>query len=548
MPFAASKNVEWVDSWFNDRIFPKDGGGADGYQGGTPHVGRNIPGGGIGNRQMPSYHFSLYPQDIDISKWYHTCTAYSSTKHRLHQFQNGLKVYGFTYTDEKEDPLPKNAFETTALGVNMRGLITEVHVYSRFFDEKAMSSWTSTCLEEPGDIFPWDLKLLKINYQNKEEDVPMNVTLVTLDKSEVCPDPTKPSVAQKSSKSARKSGNGRFNPMVSFNYSTFIGSVLELMPDSDFKTTRDAQDRCFRLNGALMQLPQNEEEENLFDNLIWDYLRKRTNNDISEIVNTFMKMGWILVAAETRVDEKGQVLPDSRELVYPPGGEVELFHPWTKAPLKSYREEFLLPQGNSMFYSKPMCPLCNRSMKKPRKKDMWHDRLKPICILEDCEKITRRWFICVFKKAPTFTVRGLCKDAVMDTRYKFAQHPPGPLGEENGDSRSYVGPKGWIISQDKSDNRWRMTHYHYTDLTLTMLDQDTVPVGRHKWLVKNNACNEGKTSSAILQISGCKEEQFTCDDGKCIAMSQRCNNIEVRPSYSSNFFLKTIFSMLNSGL
>ena len=72
-----------------------------------------------------------------------------------------------------------------------------------------------------------------------------------------------------------------------------------------------------------------------------------------------------------------------------------------------------------------------------------------------------------------------------------------------------------------------MTHYHYTDLTLTMLDSDALPVGRHKWLVENNVCQEGKTSTEILQISGCQEDQFTCDDGKCLEMSQRCNNIEV---------------------
>ena len=47
-----------------------------------------------------------------------------------------------------------------------------------------------------------------------------------------------------------------------------------------------------------------------------------------------------------------------------------------------------------------------------------------------------------------------------------------------------------------------------------MLDFDAV--GRHKWMVENNVCSEGETSSMKLQISGCKKEQFTCDDGKYI--------------------------------
>ena len=93
--------------------------------------------------------------------------------------------------------------------------------------------------------------------------------------------------------------------------------------------------------------------------------------------------------------------------------------------------------------------------------------------------------------------------------------------------RSFVGPKGWIISRKDEDLNWRMTHYHYTDLSLTMVDQDVMPVGRHKWLVENNACTEGVTSSMDLLISACNEEEFTCDDGKCVEISQICNNIEV---------------------
>ena len=76
-----------------------------------------------------------------------------------------------------------------------------------------------------------------------------------------------------------------------------------------------------------------------------------------------------------------------------------------------------------------------------------------------------------------------------------------------------------------------MSIYYYTELTLTMLDADVLPVGRHKWLVENNVCNEGMTSSEELMISGCDDGQFTCDDGKCLEISQRCNNVEVIMNY-----------------
>ena len=78
-----------------------------------------------------------------------------------------------------------------------------------------------------------------------------------------------------------------------------------------------------------------------------------------------------------------------------------------------------------------------------------------------------------------------------------------------------------------------MTHHHYSDLSITMLDPDVMPVGRHTWRVENNVCNQGKTNSVILQISGCQEKEFTCDDGKCVKLEQRCNNIEVREDFKS---------------
>ena len=113
----------------------------------------------------------------------------------------------------------------------------------------------------------------------------------------------------------------------------------------------------------------------------------------------------------------------------------------------------------------------------------------------------------------TFTVRGLCTDAVMDTqyKYKFAEYIQGSFMYGLNNARNYIEPKGWIISRNKTDNKWRKSHYHCTDLTLTILDTDVLPVGRHKWKVEN----EGKTSTQILQLGGCEEGEFTCDDGKC---------------------------------
>ena len=130
----------------------------------------------------------------------------------------------------------------------------------------------------------------------------------------------------------------------------------------------------------------------------------------------------------------------------------------------------------------------------------------------------------------------------MDITYKLADHEPSSerptgWGWDEGDTRRYVGPKGWIISRSQSDKLWRMKHHYYPDLTLTMLEMDALPIGRHNWKIENNVCNQGVTNSQSLLISGCKEEEFTCDDGKCLDINKRCNNIEVNLfSYLDNYY------------
>ena len=112
----------------------------------------------------------------------------------------------------------------------------------------------------------------------------------------------------------------------------------------------------------------------------------------------------------------------------------------------------------------------------------------------------------------------------MDKQFELAAIKRGAKINEY---RSFIGPKGWLIEYNKDNNQWLMTHNHYKDLSLTMLEPDIMPIGRHTWSVANNVCNQGRTNDVVLQISGCQDRQFTCDDGKCIHIDQRCNNIEV---------------------
>ena len=59
-------------------------------------------------------------------------------------------------------------------------------------------------------------------------------------------------------------------------------SVLEFITDPYLVTNAGVVDRCFRLNGELIPLPQNAEEEKAMDNTLWDWMLKRVGNNITQ--------------------------------------------------------------------------------------------------------------------------------------------------------------------------------------------------------------------------------------------------------------------------
>ena len=53
-------------------------------------------------------------------------------------------------------------------------------------------------------------------------------------------------------------------------------------------------------------------------------------------------------------------------------------------------------------------------------------------------------------------------------------------------------------------------------------------LGKHKWTVTGDvfSCHEGQPYTTLLKMSGCNpDREFTCDDGQCVNMEERCNQI-----------------------
>ena len=113
----------------------------EGYQGGQILVDRNLPPrpttqGGLVPRPFPSAQLFVLARNIEPSKWYHFCHSYSSILMRVFTYQDGLKVLGFNFPDERENPLPSDFFKYLHFGYNFRGMFTDVQIFDRYFTEE----------------------------------------------------------------------------------------------------------------------------------------------------------------------------------------------------------------------------------------------------------------------------------------------------------------------------------------------------------------------------------------------------------------------------
>ena len=530
-------DVEVKDSWIAEESsffleatnWLDSGHELDGFQAAFTMLFRNVPGGGKGNRSMPIWHHLSLPRFVEPGKWSHFCTSYSSTEHILHKYQDGHKVFSHFFTDEVESPLPNVMFDNVEIGHNFRGLFTDLNIYSSFFKEDDMKDWTSGCSQEGGDIFQWaPNKVNMIETENVK-----NVSFIKMDSTEVCPDPDKKFPREKPVKSTEGTEKKRFQPRT-YKHDSFIGLVVEFIENNAMKDVEEAKDMCFRLNGELTTVPQTEEEEIVLTKIVRDYIMKKVSNNKTYLEKNDFKVQYWLAGETVEIAE--DIFTSNREQAYSPSGESTYFHPITGVKLDPVKP-LTRPDYSTNPMFKKLCMRCFDGINKRDPDALWWSNDQAWCLPTICSQLCPNSVICQFNEEPTFKLRGLCKDSLADTQYKLAEPEPfntsSPLLYQDsllyGEGvRGFVGPKGWVISHNSTDNKWRMSHYYYTDYTITMLAQNNLPFGRHKWRIENNICNEGKTSFETLQLSACPDGGFTCDDGKCLHISQRCNNIEVR--------------------
>ena len=119
------------------------------------------------------------------------------------------------------------------------------------------------------------------------------------------------------------------------------------------------------------------------------------------------------------------------------------------------------------------------------------------------------------------TMRGLCPHSNIDKYFV-------PQNKENDGQTLFRGLFKTIIEYHDADHLW---HLMVVGLNLTVAtsyaSKLSFLLGMSEWTVTgdNYKCNYGMPYTTVLKLSGCKETEFTCHDGQCVKMEERCDQI-----------------------
>ena len=128
---------------------------------------------------------------------------------------------------------------------------------------------------------------------------------------------------------------------------------------------------------------------------------------------------------------------------------------------------------------------------------------------------------CQYKTTPDLLLRGLCPDNSLDRKFTVKQLPGSP------NNLMIVGQTASRIQYNDSSALWVMTDLVYSVRAESIAPKVSYALGKHEWTVTGDVfdCHGGQPYTTTLKLSGCIEGQFTCDDGQCVTMEERCNQI-----------------------
>ena len=134
---------------------------------------------------------------------------------------------------------------------------------------------------------------------------------------------------------------------------------------------------------------------------------------------------------------------------------------------------------------------------------------------------------CQYPHQPLLRLRGLCEGSSINQLFIPKQLPFDPDETPMKVSLILIG-FSTQIKYNETGRQWELTDAKSEVGAVSRASKTSYVLGKHSWTVSNDVlqCGDGKPYNTVLKLTGCNEfNEFTCDDGQCITMEERCNQV-----------------------
>ena len=143
---------------------------------------------------------------------------------------------------------------------------------------------------------------------------------------------------------------------------------------------------------------------------------------------------------------------------------------------------------------------------------------------------------CSYRPTSYLKLRGLCQNSGIDVFYK-------PINDWSDIRKMTLqGLTGTKITFDENNKIWNLKVAHSRVNATSKATHSSFLLGKQNWTItadENNECYASK-EYAELKMSGCQKGEFTCNDGQCVGMEQRCNQLPDCRDKSDERFCKIL--------
>ena len=129
---------------------------------------------------------------------------------------------------------------------------------------------------------------------------------------------------------------------------------------------------------------------------------------------------------------------------------------------------------------------------------------------------------CSYDSPPLIHLRGFCPESLVEHyRYTMTQSAADPS------NIIIIGRHSARIQYNSSFSQWVYTDPRLNVAARLTANPSSFVLGKHSWTISGDRyqCSEGKEYKLEIKLTACNNNEFTCDDGQCVKMRQRCNQV-----------------------